>query len=142
MHKIPRSPFKKHRKSRARAPKSAANNNVKALRTAVQFNTKRNHHTRVIIPSEAIFALRQYLGMTQGSFAAQLGVTEPCVSWWECKRRSPNRQLSEKLRELAAMNGVDLEKLVDQKYYQEQARVRVFVGIVPEAKTEKETVQA
>lgn len=115
------------RRKRAYRPKSAKAANSKVLKNALG-RRRRNCPEYVVATPESVFALRQFLGMTQESFAAQLGVTKLTVSYWETRHRAPSRELSDKLHELAAMNGVSLEKLSDKAYYQAKTRVRVFMG--------------
>jgi len=64
-------------------------------------------------PAAAIHELRLFLGLSQVSFAQQLGVYKLTVSQWEQGRREPRREHTAKLVELAQMNGLDLFNMPD-----------------------------
>lgn len=121
----------RRRRSRAHLPDSARAANSKALRLTLG-RTRAKHPVKAYVPiaAEAVLALRQFLGITQESLATQLGVRSLAVSWWECGRRSPAPAYAAKLRALAEMNGVDLDRITNARYYKSLARVQVYTESV------------
>src|ERR1700757_1953076 len=116
-------------RNRRPLPASARKSVAKALRCAVgrsQHYAASKQPAPIRITAAAVFALRQFLGLTQASYAAQLGVTALAVSFWERATRIPNRRCAAKLIALAQMNNVDLLRLTNPAYYRKATRMRVF----------------
>jgi len=59
-----------------------------------------------------LFRLRRAAGLTQAELAAKLGVTNKAVSKWENGRAKPT---TDTIRALAALYGISVEKLLEQK---------------------------
>lgn len=65
--------------------------------------------------------------MSQRTFGSQVGsVGINTVSMWECGTRQPRLAMALKIRQLAEMNGLEMDKLEDPDYFRKQLAVRVF----------------
>jgi hypothetical protein len=113
-----------------RNSKTARERNIKSLRKAL--GVKRPDYPMpkfkdLYVPptSSSILCLREFLLMTQVMIARQLNVHVHVYKCWERGRKRPNPFFGGKLRELAQMNGIDLDLLSDVTY-REEIRVRVF----------------
>jgi DNA-binding transcriptional regulator YiaG len=69
--------------------------------------------------------LRQLLGLTQVMMARQLEVDVLTVKSWENNRRHPTAARNLRMRELAKMNGIDLDQLRD-KQYRRKLEIKIF----------------
>jgi len=127
--KLPRTNHLASMSRHIKQNKSAKAANSLALKRALRGLAGNLQPVRAHNPptSEQIRALRQLLCLTQGSFANQLGVFNwSVVARWEHGSRQPSKLMTIKLRELAAMNDLDMEKLTDPEYYQSNLEVKIF----------------
>jgi DNA-binding transcriptional regulator YiaG len=74
----------------------------------------------------AVRGLRRWLGLTQTAMSRQLKTTKMVVSTWETGTRSPNREATAKLRELALMNDLDLDLMSDPDFVNNDLELRVM----------------
>jgi len=56
--------------------------------------------------SRAVRTLRASLGLTRLAFAGVVGVSEYTTAAWECGHSLPRRRMEQRVRELAARNGL------------------------------------
>jgi DNA-binding XRE family transcriptional regulator len=118
---------------RIKIPKSARLANLKALQRDLGGLVRQGKagNRQAVAPHNPpsptqIRALRQLLGLTQVSFASQLGVVPMTISTWEIGFRAPRRAMTDHIRELATMNGVDMERITDPAYYNSKLEVKIF----------------
>jgi len=63
---------------------------------------------------KSIRILRDTMRMTQTMFARQFNVSLDCVKQWESGRRKPSLELGRRLRQLADMNGINIDLMADK----------------------------
>ena len=127
--KLPRTNHLSNQSRRIKVNKSAKKANKNALVRDLHGLGATHPAVRSHNPPTAtqIRALRQLLCLSQASFATQIGAFNwAVVSRWENGGRSPSKHMTARLRELAAMNRIDMDQLADPEYYQSNLEVKIF----------------
>src|SRR5262249_48085723 len=130
----PKKPGTIQQRVRARRKKHKnqpfAKKSVRALkRTTIDV---RDDYRHAPPSARAIQALRFFLGLSCSSFARQISspdntVTSYAVRQWEIGRRVPREENTDRIEELARINGVDLFRTDENDYNKPRLQVQVFV---------------